>query len=326
MHLQKALATIGQYEILELVGEGGLGKVFRARDTSTGNIVALKLLHERYGADERFLGIFHRELMMHRTVSHPSLVPILDNHFEPPTCYIVSRYIDGWPSRFLIRHYGRVPPLIALALMVQVSMGLDALHLRDLVHGDLSAANILIEKTGKVFLTDFSLTADVSSLVKKEHIFGTPGYYSPEHLTASPVTPASDVYVIGLLLWELIMGTKMIPALDGGNSVPILLQHMANVSFRNFKCTNQELVKDILGLLRNILHPVAIKRYENGEKLGRALDILLKKHGIHNPQAAVVQYLSDGLLAAHYRVATQNIYMGYAPYTIEDLQLLNPKS
>lgn len=324
--MQQIPTTIGQYEILELVGEGGLGKVFRARDTASGQIVALKLLHARYGADERFLGVFHRELMMHRTVSHPSLVPILDNHFEPPTCYIVSRFIDGWPSRFIIRHYGRVPPLVALALMLQVATGLDALHLRDLVHGDLSAANILIEKTGKVFLTDFSLTADVSSLAKKEHIFGTPGYYSPEHLTASPVTPASDVYVIGLLLWELIMGTKLIPALEGGDSVRTLLQHMATISFRNFKCTNQNLVKDILGLLRLMLHPIASKRFENGEKLGRALDMVIKKYGIHNPQTAVVQYLSDGLLATPYRVATQNIYMGYAPYSIDDLLLLNPKS
>jgi len=323
--MQKALTQIGQYEILELVGEGGLGKVFKARDTVSKQIVALKLLHERYGADERFLGVFHRELMMHRTVSHPSLVPILDNHFQPPICYIVSRFIDGWPSRFIIRHFGRAPPLIAMALMVQVSTGLDALHLRDLVHGDLSAANILIEKTGKVFLTDFSLTADVSSLVKKEHIFGTPGYYSPEHLTASPVTPASDVYVIGLLLWELIMGTKLIPAMEGSKAVPIVLQHMANVSFRNLKCTVEEMVKDLLGLFRLMLHPVANKRFENGEKLCRALEFTLKKHGITNPQAAVVQYLSDGLLVPRTRPSTQNIYHGYAPYSVEDLLLLNPK-
>jgi serine/threonine protein kinase len=322
--MQHALTTIGQYEILELVGEGGLGKVFKARDTATNQIVALKLLHARYGADERFLGVFHRELMMHRTVSHPSLVPILDNYFQPPTCYIVSRFIDGWPSRFLIRHYGRVPPLVALSVMVQVSTGLDALHLRDLVHGDLSAANILIEKTGKVFLTDFSLTSDVTSLAKKEHVFGTPGYYSPEHLTSSPVTPASDVYVIGLLLWELIMGTKLIPAIEG--NIPAILHAMANITFRNFKCTNEPLVKDILGLLRMMLHPVASKRFENGEKLGRALDNVLKKHNINNPQAAVVEYLSDGLLPTQYKVATQNIYLGYAPYSIEDLLLLNPKS
>ncbi|MBC7660869.1 MAG: serine/threonine protein kinase [Chitinophagaceae bacterium] len=324
--MQQALTTIGHYQILELVGEGGLGKVFRALDTQNGSIVALKLLHERYGRDERFLGVFHRELMMHRTLSHPSLVPILDNHFEPPICYIVSRYIDGWPSRFLTRHYGRIPPLVALALMVQVSAGLDALHLRDLVHGDLSAANILIEKTGKVFLTDFSLTADVTSLVTKEHIFGTPGYYSPEHLTSNPVTPASDVYVIGLLLWEFIMGTKLIPALEAGKNVQTLLQHMSNISFRNLKCTSEELVKDLLGLFRMILHPVAAKRFENGEKLGRALELVLKKHGIHNPQAAVVEYLSDGLLPTSYKVQNQNIYLGYAVYSVEDLMLLNPKA
>ena len=100
---------------------------------------------------------------------------------------------------------------------------------------------------------------------------------------------------------------------------------MANISFRNLKCTNEELVKDLLGLFRMMLHPIAAKRFDNGEKLGRALQITLKKHGIHNPQAAVVQYLSDGLLPTPYKVQTQNIYLGYAPYSIEDLLLLSPK-
>ena len=320
--MKQELTKIGQYEIIELVGEGGLGKVFKALDTKSNKIVALKLLHERYGRDERFLGVFHRELMMHRTVSHHSLVPILDNHFEPPMCFIVSRFIDGWAGRGVIRHFGRIPPLVALSLMVQISAGLDALHLRDLVHGDLSAANILVEKTGKAFLTDFSLTSDVSSLAKKEHIFGTPGYYSPEHLTSAPVTPASDIYVTGLLLWEMINGQKLIPALEGGKATKELLYHMMNISFRGLKCTSEGLVRDLLGLLRMMLHPQAAKRFENGEKLGRALDMLLKKYGINNPQAAVVQFLGDGLLPTHHKAAPQNIYLGHAVYSLQDLVLL----
>ncbi|RZA24624.1 MAG: serine/threonine protein kinase [Proteobacteria bacterium] len=323
--MSKELTTIGNYEIIELVGEGGLGKVFKARNLSSGQIVALKLLHERYGRDERFLGVFHRELMMHRTVSHHSLVPILDNQFEPPQCFIVSRFVDGWAGRGVIKHFGRMPPLVVLSLMVQIAAGLDALHLRDLVHADLSAANILVEKTGKAFLTDFSLTSDVSSLQKKEHIFGTPGYYSPEHLTSTPVTPASDIYVIGLLIWEMINGVKLIPALEGGKQTKEILSHMMNISFRELKCTSEPLVRDLLSLLRMMVHPQDSKRYENGEKLGRAIDTLLKKYGINNPQAAVVQFLGDGLLPTTYKVPPQNIYLGYAPYTIEDLPLLNAK-
>ncbi len=320
--MKQELTTIGQYQIIELVGEGGLGKVFKALDTATNQIVALKLLHERYGRDDRFLGVFHRELMMHRTVSHPCLVPILDNHFAPPMCYIVSRFVDGWAGRGLIRYFGRIPPLVALSLMVQISAGLDALHLRDLVHGDLSSANILIEKTGKAYLTDFSLTADVNSLQKKEHIFGTPGYYSPEHLTSAPVTPASDVYVIGLLIWEMINGVKLIPALEGGKATREILANMMNISFRDLKCTNENLVRDLLGLLRMMLHPQSSKRFENGEKLGRAVEMLLRKHGIHNPQAAVVQFLADGQLQTSFKVPEQNIYVGHAIYSLEDIALL----
>jgi serine/threonine protein kinase len=319
------LTTIGNYEIIELVGEGGLGKVFKARTIGSNQVVALKLLHERYGRDERFLGVFHRELMMHRTVSHPCLVPILDNQFEPPLCFIVSRFVDGWASRSVIRHFGRLPPLVVLSLMVQIAAGLDALHLRDLVHADLSAANILVEKTGKAFLTDFSLTSDVSSLQKKEHIFGTPGYYSPEHLTSTPVTPASDVYVIGLLIWEMINGIKLIPPLEGGKQTKDILAHMMGISFRDLKCTNEALVRDLVALLRMMVHPQAAKRFENGERMGRAIDSMLRKYGIAYPQAAVAQFLADGLLPTPYKVAAQNIYLGYAPYTIEDLPLLKAK-
>ncbi len=319
---QENPTQIGHYEIIQLVGEGGLGKVFKARDTQTNEIVALKLLHARYGTDERYLGVFHRELVMHRTLSHPCLVPVLDNHFAPPHYYIVSRFVDGWAARSFLRHYGRIPPLVALSLIVQVSAGLDALHLRDLVHGDLSLANVLVEKTGRAYLTDFSLTADTTALAKKEHIFGTPGYYSPEHLTAAPVVPASDVYVIGLLLWEMIVGTKLVPAMDASKNVPALLGHMANISFRNLKCTHEELTKDLLGLLRMMVHPLPAKRFENGERMGRAIAPLLKKYGIMNPQAAVVQFVSDGLLPTPYKVQQQNIYLGHAVYSLEDLALL----
>lgn len=323
--MKQELTTIGNYQIIELVGEGGLGKVFKALDLTSQQIVALKLLHERYGRDERFLGVFHRELMMHRTVSHPCLVPILDNHFEPPTCFIVSRFVDGLAGRGLIKHYGRLPPLVVLSLVVQIAAGLDALHLRDLVHGDLSSANILIEKTGKAFLTDFSLTSDTTSLAKKEHIFGTPGYYSPEHLTSAPVTPASDIYVMGLLIWEMINGQKLVPALEGGKATKELLHHMMNISFRDLKCTSEGLVRDLLGLLRGMLHPQAAKRFENGEKLGRAVEGLLRKYGIQNPQAAVAQFLSDGLIQSSYKVPLQNIYLGHAIYSLEDIVLLNQK-
>lgn len=323
--MKREVTTIGNYQILELVGEGGLGKVFKAIDLTSHEIVALKLLHERYGLDERFLGIFHRELMMHRTVSHPCLVPILDNHFAPPTCFIVSRFVDGPSGRGLIKHYGRIPPLVALSIIVQLSAGLDALHLRDLVHGDLSAANFLIEKNGKAFLTDFSLTSDTTSLAKKEHIFGTPGYYSPEHLTSAPVTPASDIYVIGLLLWEMVNGRKIVPALEGGKATKEILHHMMNITFRDLKCTSEALTRDLAMLLRAMVHPQAAKRFENGEKLGRAVDSLLKKYRISNPQAAVAQYLADGLVQSSYKVVPQNIYLGHALYSLDDIALLSQK-
>lgn len=317
---------IDQYKIIEMVGEGGLGKVYKALDTQSNQIVALKVLHSHYGNDQRFLGVFHRELLMHRTLNHASLVPILDNHFKPPMCYIVSRFIDGWPLRGFTRHFGRLPPLVALSLTVQISAGLDALHLRDLVHGDLSAANILVEKSGRAFLTDFSLTSDTTALRQRDHIFGTPGYYSPEHLSKSPVTPASDVYVIGLLVYEMITGTKLIPPLDGGKQGQTILNLMASASFRSLKITHEALSQDILQLMRGMLHPLMIRRIENGEKLGRAVDALLKKYAIRNPQSAVLQVLQDGLLPTQFKMSTkQNIYLGHAPYSIDDLALLAPQ-
>ncbi|MFY7930019.1 MAG: serine/threonine protein kinase [Oligoflexus sp.] len=311
----------GEYHLVELVGEGGLGKVYRAYDIRTKEEVAIKFLHERYLEDDAFSGVFHRELLIHKSLQHPALVPIYAGRFQPPHCYIVSRFIDGWSLRSLLAHFGRCPPLVGLSIAIQIAAGLDALHLRDLVHADLSTANILIEKSGRAYLTDFGLTAFANPHDVRKNIFGTPGYYSPEHLINRPIAASSDVYVLGLLIYEMLDGQKFIPAASASQHANEILRRMENPRLGMIKCVAPDLRADLLTLLRTCLEPMAEKRYASGEEVGLVLNKMLRRYRIHSPQQAVLEFLSDGLLSVTQSPALeQDIYWGNVPYQLDDLR------
>src|SRR5688572_25491753 len=110
------LNKIGPYIIEYEVGAGGLGRVFRSKDPKTGRAVAIKVLHDRYQESRKFLGIFHRELLIVARLKHKHIVEFVDANFDPPNCYIVSEFIDGWSLYKIMRHFGRIPPVVALCI------------------------------------------------------------------------------------------------------------------------------------------------------------------------------------------------------------------
>lgn len=301
-------AKLGSYRIIEEVGVGGLGRVFRAIDERTGRTVAVKVLHDRYQSNKKFLGIFHRELMIMAGMHHKHVVGYIDSAFEPPNCYIVTEFVEGWSGHAFLKQVGAIPPLVALSIVIDMMKGIDHLHLHDTVHTDLSAANFLIDKTGRVMVTDFGLSCQLDVEDYKNYMVGTPGYYSPEHISEASICPQTDIYCAGLILFELMNGRKAVPASGDRQKT---LAAMKKIDFSEMKISDRQLQNAVVKLLKAALHFQASKRLQTAEQMMFACYEILKTHNIRYARHAIKKYLVDkGLVRGPFTGNEQNIYFG----------------
>ena len=199
---------LGRYRLEELLGEGGMGLVFRAVDESDGNEVALKLLKAELSEDLTYRARFTHEARSAAEVTHPHLVPILDAGEVDGRTYLASRYVRGRTLEQHIEAGGPLPLPELLRLVTEVASGLDALHQHGVVHRDVKASNLLIDETGAVLLTDFGLAKGraYTALTRPGQVLGTVDYLAPELLRGEPATPASDIYGLGCTVYECVAG------------------------------------------------------------------------------------------------------------------------
>lgn len=312
---------LGSYILQEKIGEGGLGEVFRATRTTDGEVVAVKKLHAHLESDPRFLGILHHEMMIAAKVNHPHLLKLLDFNTELPHVYYVTKFVDGWSLKGLLKKCGRLPPLVALCIAYEIIKGLDYLHLHDMVHADLSSGNILIDKDGQITISDYGLVSDLPLDRFKSELVGTPGYYSPEHVTEQNIGPYSDIYVVGLHITELINGAKAIFLGKSRDYASEIYRSMEKLSV-DMKIDCNPLQEGIQRILEGCLQVRANHRYKYADQLGHYLAKLLMLFKISNPKNAIRQYLSDCRFTEPNDAPTQPIYIGNVPYTAEDLELL----
>ena len=198
----------GRYRILSLLGRGGMGEVYRAMDLTLGQSVALKFLPEEASRNQRLLERFHGEVRVARLVSHPNVCRVYDIGEIEGMPFISMEYVDGEDLAGLLTRIGRLPADKAVDTARRLCAGLAAAHDRGVIHRDLKPQNIMMNKRGEVVIMDFGLAAIASELTGAEARNGTPQYMSPEQLKGSVVTAKSDIYALGLVLYELFTGKK----------------------------------------------------------------------------------------------------------------------
>ncbi|HEX5474485.1 MAG TPA: serine/threonine-protein kinase [Vicinamibacterales bacterium] len=210
-----------RYRILNLAGRGGMGEVYRADDLRLGQPVALKFLPPLLLRDPVRLAQFHNEVRTARQVSHPNVCRVYDIGETAGQLFITMEYVDGEDLSSLLRRIGRLPEDKGLEIARQICAGLAAAHERGVLHRDLKPANIMLDGTGKVRIMDFSLAAigEVQDIRA-----GTPAYMAPEQLSGQEVTVRSDIYALGLVLYELFTGRR---AFDAKNLSDLIEQHHA---------------------------------------------------------------------------------------------------
>ena len=197
-----------RYRIVGRIGKGGMGEVYRADDLKLGQQVALKFLPESGDHDPARLTQLHTEVRMARQVSHPNVCRVYDaGEYEGHT-FLSMEYVDGEDLASLIRRVGRFPEDRAIELARQICAGLAAAHDRGVVHRDLKPANIMLDGSGKIRITDFGLAGAAGEVLRA----GTPAYMAPEQLAGGQVTARSDLYALGLVLYELFTGRRALDA------------------------------------------------------------------------------------------------------------------
>jgi len=202
----------GRYRIVGLLGRGGMGEVYRADDLRLGQTVALKFLPEAFEQDPGRLQRFLGEVRIARQVTHPNVCRVYDVGETDGQHYLSMEYVDGEDLGSLLRRIGRLPEDKAVQLARQICAGLAAAHDQGILHRDLKPANVMIDGRGRARLTDFGLAGLVEGFAGGEVRAGTPAYMAPEQLAGKGVSIRSDVYSLGLVLYELFTGKQAFSA------------------------------------------------------------------------------------------------------------------
>jgi predicted Ser/Thr protein kinase len=195
-----------RYRIVSLLGVGGMGEVYRATDLRLGQQVALKFLPAEVARDPKFLARFNNEVRIARQVSHPNVCRVYDIGEVEGLAYISMEYVDGEDLHSLLRRIGRLPPDKAVEIARKLCSGLAAAHDKGVLHRDLKPGNIMIDGRGHVLITDFGLAGVIGSIEGAEVRNGTPAYMAPEQLSGKEVSTRSDIFALGVVLYEMFTG------------------------------------------------------------------------------------------------------------------------
>jgi serine/threonine protein kinase len=198
----------GRYRIIALLGKGGMGEVYRADDLTLGQAVALKFLPDTAASDEGLLERFRGEVRIARRVSHPNVCRVYDVGEVDGQTFFTMEYIDGEDLASLLRRIGRLPPDKAVEIARQLCAGLAAAHAKGVLHRDLKPANIMLDGRGQAVIMDFGLAGVADNIRGPEVRSGTPAYMSPEQIAGTEVTMRSDIYALGLVLYEVFTGKR----------------------------------------------------------------------------------------------------------------------
>ena len=216
----------GRYHLAELVGQGGMATIYRARDTKLGRDVALKVLRGEYGSDVSFLAQFQREAQAAAQLNHPNVVAVFDYGQDPVGPYIVMELVTGGDLAGALRERGPLPPTVAASIGQQIADALDAAHSRGIVHRDIKPSNVLLSTGGRVKVADFGIAQAFTDaqLTLTGVTMGSVHYFSPEQARGEPVGTPSDIYSVGLVLYEMLTGQR---AYSGGSAAEVAMARLS---------------------------------------------------------------------------------------------------
>src|SRR5580693_4929228 len=220
-----ALAAISQrYDILGEAGHGSMGNVYKARDRETGETVALKLLKPEIASDQSMMERFKNELLFARKITHKNVCRSYEFNRINGIAYTSMEFVEGESLRSVLNRFGGLPPRKAIDMLGQICSGLKEAHAQGIVHRDLKPENVMIDAQGNVKIMDFGIARSMEAVTRLTgSMVGTPAYMAPEQVGGKPVDYRTDIYSLGLILYEIFTGT---PAFTADNSIAVALKQM----------------------------------------------------------------------------------------------------
>ena len=258
---------LGQYEVLELIGKGGMGEVYRGFDTQLKRDVALKVLPEQFSRDSERLARFRREAQAAGRLSHPKIVAVYDYGEEGDLAYIAMEYVAGKELKNYFEAGVHLEIKDCLHIMLQLLDALDYSHRRGVIHRDIKPSNIMIASDGNIKITDFGIAKiDTSDLTQAGMVLGTPTYMSPEQFMGKEIDGRSDLYSAGVLLYQMLTGER--PFVGSPITIMNKVLHQAPVPPSHY---NPKVSPELDLVILRSMAKAPEERYQNATEFMRAL-------------------------------------------------------
>ena len=279
-----------RYTILRKLGSGGMAEVYLAEDDELGRQVALKMLNERHARDEQFVERFKREARNAARLSHPHIVRIYDRGQAEGTYYISMEYLDGPTLKELLVRKGPTPPLTAIKFAREILSALGEAHKHDIVHRDIKPHNVIVSPEWEVKVTDFGIArSGASQMTEAGSIVGTAQYLSPEQARGKPVDQRSDLYSLGIVLYEMLTGK--VP-FTGEAAVEIAMKHLSAIPDPPSKL-RPEVSHDLDAIVMRALAKDPDQRYASAEEMDADLARVARGGSVsHQTEEAMTQVLA----------------------------------
>ncbi len=258
-----------RYRLLAQIASGGMAVVYKAHDITLNRIVAIKILRENFAEDANFRARFQNEAQAAANLAHPNIVTVYDFGQDGNRSYIVMEYVEGRDLKSAIRTEAPLPLDRAIDLMAQACAALGHAHRVGLVHCDVKPQNMLVTLDGRLKVTDFGIARAISQSVPQnvDTVWGTPHYFSPEQAAGEPPTPASDVYSLGVVMYEMLSGRL---PFDADNHTDLAMQHLRDEP-PPLTVLNPAVPIQIEQIVNRVMAKEPSARYRTAEQFGRAL-------------------------------------------------------
>jgi len=255
----------GRYQVLGELGKGGMGRVYKVLDTKVQEEMALKLIDPAVAADKRMIERFKNELKFARQISHRNVCRMFDLNETEGTPFITMEYVPGEDLKSFIRRSGQLSAGKALSITKQVCEGLAEAHRLGVIHRDLKPSNIMIDREGNARIMDFGIARSLEAreVTRAGVMIGTPEYMSPEQVEGEDIDQRSDIYSLGVILYEMVTGK--VP-FEGATPLSIALKHKT-VEPQNPKKFNSQIPEDLSLLILKCMNKDKAKRYQNSEEV-----------------------------------------------------------
>ncbi|GAB4501921.1 MAG: hypothetical protein Fur0035_14650 [Anaerolineales bacterium] len=259
-----------RYELLQPLGTGGMAQVYQARDHMLERSVAIKVLRANYANDEEFQERFRQEAKAAANLSHPNIVTVHDFGFDQGYLFIVMEHVPGVNLKTMIENLGKFSVEDALPLIIQACAGIGYAHRAGLVHCDVKPHNMLVTPDHRLKVTDFGIARAIASIHPDEQsdvIWGSPLYFSPEQAAGGAPSPASDVYSLGVVLYEILTGR---PPFSASTAEDLAKLHRESLPVPPSKF-NPKISPELEKIILKVLSKEPAQRYRTADQLGRVL-------------------------------------------------------